>query len=758
MAEAATHGQAFTQTENTRYIMDKILNYMIKQLSVRDLLQMSNPSECKKYVLFKANSIYQYFYELRIFPTKDSKGILTFRKVDDLVNPKGEQEKEHQSLCLIVAYFYTRIFQIYGALALTLIDDMNAMTSSGIMSLPLGTDARLRTPGHYVQEFNQGVGGQSPYESVGGVGDFYNPVRDSRPEVARDTTYSLHHFKWIRSYLTSDYSSTLGFKTQFEGPSSNRGVVYLKLGNDVKNSTPRLQTRQDGTFYIGISGMNNNPATLEVYTRDSSLEGIEVHTKTLSFTNQYGEKITTDQFEKTFKVESQQVNGKTTYVLKKDKSNISEYLNQYFSEITQYLKDAIKVRKNASNSSRIAPSGRRSEEGIASHLRLEKIIEELTKHKPLGRCIARALELLKNDPFSKEPGMSHICSATFAENKRMGVVKPGAPLSDDPGLFALANLFYDTVTMGSPHLTIGEKEVDGTTSMQQYIAFMTKLAKQYTMDKGPRTADEYKKGLSSIVDSRDKELCSTTGDISLSRTTTAKVQEIVKSMFDAQVKHSSECFKIIKMLFNITYDKATGKPISIKLHDDLISKGFPELDRINRLARELLVNYYSNCEDKYREGMYHILLEKKAETNAAAKVAADTKAKANAEVQAKAQQNALAKKIAADAQFAKAAQEKEAQAAKQEARRAQQAEKQHVQEQYDAAKKARMEALTAKRAQEQQEKEQRNTQKKEELQRLIRQKMELNERAKEQAKKAAEAYQQAKALQQQKGPKAVPAT
>ena len=98
MADAETHGQAFTKTEYTRQVMDQLLNYMIKQLSVRDLLQMSNPSECKKYVLFKANSIYQYFYELRIFPAKDAKGLLTFRKVDDLVNPTGEQKKERESL------------------------------------------------------------------------------------------------------------------------------------------------------------------------------------------------------------------------------------------------------------------------------------------------------------------------------------------------------------------------------------------------------------------------------------------------------------------------------------------------------------------------------------------------------------------------------------------------------------------------------------------------------------------------------------
>ena len=205
---ATTHAQAFSQTEYTRMVMDNLLNYMLKQLSVRDLLHISKESECKKYVLFKANAIYQYFYELRIFPTKDAKGLLTFRKIDDLVNPKGDQEKERQSLCLIVAYFYTRIFQIYGALALTLIDDMNAMTSSGLIGLP-GADARLFTPGYYAQQAYYGKGGAGLLPEDG-------PVVKT-PIASKDPRDSLKNFSWIRGFLTSEYSSNLGFKTRYSG-------------------------------------------------------------------------------------------------------------------------------------------------------------------------------------------------------------------------------------------------------------------------------------------------------------------------------------------------------------------------------------------------------------------------------------------------------------------------------------------------------------------------------------------------------------
>ena len=624
MADAETHGQAFSKTEYTRSVMDQLLNYMIKQLSVRDLLHMSNPAECKKYVLFKANSIYQYFYELRIIPTKDARGLLTFRKVEDLVNPKGEQDKERQSLCLIVAYFYTRIFQIYGALALTLIDDMNAMTSSGIMSLPPGSDARLRTPGYYPQQ---------PYQGKGGVGEEDLLVPKSDTPIALE---KLKNFYWIRDFLKSDYTSSHGsirFTTRFKGSYPNRGDVFIIIEDSLKDQAHRTLTTsnaprafQDATFQVIIDKMDTW-ATLDVETRRTPGQ-TTVKIKTLQFKNNFQENVSTDEYKTEFNIEEKEVEGKVTYVTEKSNTKISHYLADYFLQIVKYLKDAIKVHKNATDSGTISTSSK-SEEAITDHLRIEKMIGALEKRKPLGHCIARALQLLKSEPFKNEPGISQICSATFADNKRMGIVKKGEPLSDSPGLFALANLFYDTITMGSANLTIGKNPVDGKSSMDQYIEFMKKLSEQY--GSGILTSEEYQeKGLGSISNKRDKVDCSTSKDnIELTPDNTKKVHAIVKTMFQAQVTHAAKCFKIIEMLFNITYDKATKKPIFIKLHDNLISKGFPELERINREARELLVGYYTDCEDKYMRGMLLVVEQEKKKKNAA-NAALNTEKAANA--------------------------------------------------------------------------------------------------------------------------------
>jgi hypothetical protein len=226
-------------------------------------------------------------------------------------------------------------------------------------------------------------------------------------------------------------------------------------------------------------------------------------------------------------------------------------------------------------------------------------------------------------------------------------VKPGASLSKSPGLFALANLFYDTITIGSPNLTIGTEREDGKpSSMEQYVAFMTNLSKKYALDETPRTGAEYeKKGLAGIVNKRDERDCKgTTTDIQLSLDATRKVHGVVKTMFDYQVKHAAICFDIINMLFKITYktDEKGRKIIkSLNLSDALVIKGFPELYRINRLTREHLANYHSNCENKYETAVGYIIDDQKAKKNAA-----------TAEAAAKAKVEAAAKEAAAKAEAA----------------------------------------------------------------------------------------------------------
>jgi hypothetical protein len=634
---AETHDQAFNRTADKRMIMDDLLNYMIKQLSVRDLLHMSKESECKKYVLFKANAIYQYFHELRVFPTTDAKGLLTFRRVEDLVNPKGEQEKERQSLCLIIAYFYTRIFQIYGALALTLIDDMNAMTSSGIMTtFKKGDNMRGQTPGYYAQ---------TPYYGRGGAIDLLpsNPPSSAVP---------LKNFEWIRPFLIGNTQTSNGYNTRYAGTGKEDGTVLIKIEDVLRDNTKPSgktifgvsppESYQYATCKINISGVNQWN-TLEFYTLVTARE-IKVKLSKLTFKNSKNEDIIVSKFERIqFYIDKQNL------VKDESISDVSEFMAILLSKIIVYLREAIKKTKdelyrdsnirdsnyrstrstrntnygvrgsynygNRGNRMNRGTISHKSEDGITSHLKVEKMINSLSTRRPLGHCIARALQLLKTEPLANQPGISQICSLAFddkgTKTNRIGLPKSDEELSEHPGLFALANLFYDTIMIGSPNLVIGKNTVNGQpTTFQEYVAFMTTLSNQYAMGDKLTPEEMENKGLSGIINKRDGKVCTSADEIPLSLETTTEVHKIVKSMFDKQVKHAEDCNRIINMLFTITKNPTTKKPIMFKLNDNLISKGFPELERINREARKILVEYYTDCENKYREGMKLVWMEK----------------------------------------------------------------------------------------------------------------------------------------------------
>ena len=174
--------------------------------------------------------------------------------------------------------------------------------------------------------------------------------------------------------------------------------------------------------------------------------------------------------------------------------------------------------------------------------------------------------------------------------------------------------------------------MDGQRStFQDYVAFMTKLSEEYLNDQPLTPQEMEKKGLSGITNKRDEMACPTAEEIPLSLDTTTKVHAIVKSMFQMQVKHAAKCETIISMLFTITKDPVTKKPIMFKLNDNVIRRGFPELERINRMARNILVEYYTNCEDKYWNGMKFVLTGQKDKVKADEQAKAKAKAKEDAD-------------------------------------------------------------------------------------------------------------------------------
>ena len=616
-----TRQKVFELTRDTRGLMDVLLEYMLKEITVRDFLALSNPTECKKYVIFMANNLYKHFYELQIVPVKDKKGVIAFRPVKELTNPPEEAESERQSLCLTLAYFYTRIFQIYGALALTVLDDSKFMMESGIVPLYGDTTKKGLLPPGY-----------RPYVTMGGA--------TSEITGGSIPSSTLGKFNFLRSYLYEDKDDRKGYLTRYRGEGDSRGEIYFlpnvketnQYGRPIPSSEVVSETkRQKGVFFIGFTG-GKKYATLDAY---ANLEEIGGNIKFYFGKFQYYKRdsINPDTIElssdilpiKSLTIEREApavARGAYTYSIKGTEKSIVDVFNGALSRVVAFLKKATEGDTSYSTSSSGVII---SETGTVEELRLARIVQNLTKTKPLGHCLARALQLLQTLPLKGEGAVSHICKAKFFEqttesstgikttSSRSGIPEPGSSLDNSPGLAALSQLFYDTVLIGTPKVIIGttpKPGQGGKSSLEQYMEFMKTMGRLFgdnTFSTSPISDDTIKSGLKSIRNKRDSEFCKgIDGNLSVPANVVRNVYDVVNQLYQTQVRHAAECGKIVRLLFDIERDKSSGR-YRISLSDNIIKKGFPEIERVNYLARQVLVNYYSKCEMTYLQGMKIVL-------------------------------------------------------------------------------------------------------------------------------------------------------
>ena len=620
------HQQLFDMTKDTRLIMNKLLDYGIHKIAVSEFVKLSSPEGCKNYVMFLTNSIHKLFYELQVEPRTDKSGVIFFRSIKDLTEPTAEEKVQRQSLCLTLAYFYTRIFQIYGSIALTLIDDINDISQLGIFD---GTD----------QSRSFGAPGLHPTTMSGGA----------------FSLTTMGNFQFLKSYLTQKTKDNEGIRTAYVGATpSTTGSIYFNADIDGQDAT------HQGKFAIAynnadkFSYLSMTATPIRGRVSDDFIVAfgkIKYHKK--------GETVEREADLPSSIKKSMTVSGKVstssstgyTYSISGTTTSVSDYFNKIFAILVPHVRSLVEGGS-------VAGISDQSERDVQPQLKISKIIANLTRVKPLGHCIARGMQLLRAVPFDKD-GISSICKPKFMESTRVSdggikttVTRSGLPVDkveESPGLSALAQLFYDTVQFGTPQVLIGVAPgKDGTSSKDKYLEFIRKMSRMFDdtsrMARVDSSPDEViKEGLDAIRISRDDDLCKILGikdqDMQLPNSVAKQVYESVKKLFAQQYAHAQDCGAIINRLFRVQRDQSSGY-FQISLSPTLIQGGFPELNSINYDARELLMKYYNDCETTYLHGVQDIIHAKRA-TDAAkaqAQQAQQAQAQAQAQVQAQTQQ------------------------------------------------------------------------------------------------------------------------
>jgi hypothetical protein len=95
-----------------------------------------------------------------------------------------------------------------------------------------------------------------------------------------------------------------------------------------------------------------------------------------------------------------------------------------------------------------------------------------------------------------------------------------------------------------------------------------------------------------------------------------QLRGIAQELLADHINSTIEITKFLQTIFNI--DKDTDGNWRIQgIKENLLISGFPALDKITDIARELLLNYYECCEKKYQKGVKLWLDENKNSTTAA---------------------------------------------------------------------------------------------------------------------------------------------
>jgi len=241
--------------------------------------------------------------------------------------------------------------------------------------------------------------------------------------------------------------------------------------------------------------------------------------------------------------------------------------------------------------------GRSFNVGYPEGLRTQALLAKLKQvPKPLAHCVARSLQLLNFDALStsKLPVevRTSICKIKF-DPAHGGLPDIGAEVTRSPGIAALSQLFYDNISQGKPSM--------GEESAASYQTFVKELAGQFAENPSaptvhlPSVINKMDKSCGSGVPSkRDKVL------IVKDQSAIGRAQQAVQTLWKLQIEHDTKAIAILSKL--VIVSKLGDGSIKIALNPLILQTGVPGVNIVAKEARELLVQYYKNCETAFRFG------------------------------------------------------------------------------------------------------------------------------------------------------------
>ena len=236
---------------------------------------------------------------------------------------------------------------------------------------------------------------------------------------------------------------------------------------------------------------------------------------------------------------------------------------------------------------------------VAEGLHTQTIVSAFTRAvPPKAHCISRALQLVSDSglqaQFPKEI-YSHLCKTKFMVDTR-SLPPANERITKESGIYALAQLFYDTLKESTPIIS--------TATQEQYKAFLIKMKFVFEESKDAKISLEGTKGnpLDTILNKIPSRVCSKDNVDKVFKTgnrdTIRLLRDNVRKMITYQINHTANVVALLRKLFLLPVE--SGK--ALQIHPRVLKNGMEEVNNIAEEARNLLIEYYSQCEILYRSG------------------------------------------------------------------------------------------------------------------------------------------------------------
>jgi len=541
-------------TQNPRFLMDRILRFIMEDISDKDIFKLQDPDTCKKFLILTADSLQKYFDEIEIVPLKDRSGRFFFKRITDLTEPADPVLKETVAQnCMSIGYFYVRLLQIYIALALTIIDDETMLPGRPAIAARQQVQVRRSPPGARLVykggadfTFKTLMDARILQESLLGQGRLRFVQKDTlQVEVRSDTSGVIYEESLLSAIQPQGQQHLYGY----QGHGQQKTMIGIRLQQG-PSGQPQIKIEQ-----IAIPGRSPSTVSIVLPLQEGSYNPTDYRLGTLAQT-----------------------------------------FDSILSELSQGRTGTLDSLRQQQSSRLVAPIPLQSS-STNPLLDFRATLQALNK-KPLAHCIARSFQLLNVDALGSSvprATRTNICKSRFMEEGLEGtgfsqVPAPRESIAKVPGINALNFLFF-----------VLEKSVKLSDKTRvEYAAALTALSTAFGQPKDYKSS-ELSGRPDQINEIVARDNCgSNYGRDGILKQPAAilKARSGVAALWGFQRAHAVRVEQLFRKLFAV--DTTVKGQIGIGLNPLLLKNGIPYMEQIATETRIVLTEYYSQCEKIYQ--------------------------------------------------------------------------------------------------------------------------------------------------------------